>query len=214
METSKNIIAEAPYGSVKTWIAPLTLMALLLLTELLGESGRYWLRYDRGLIEAGEWWRLITGSFVHLGWWHLFLNEMGLAVLVVLCPQPLSFAVWTRRLLILSLGMSLGLYVFVPELASYVGMSGVIHGLFVLGLVPQVLKKDLIAVGCLLYLLGKLGWELFSGAPVSDETALGGRVVLESHLFGTLTAFVYGLIFHVYTRTEVISLNYRNKIKA
>ncbi|WP_240783526.1 rhombosortase [Stenotrophobium rhamnosiphilum] len=206
METSQNIIAEAPYRSVKTWLAPLTLMALLFFTQLLGESGREWLSYDRGLIEAGQWWRLITGSFVHLGWWHLFLNEMGLAVLVLLCPQPLSFAVWIRRLLILSLGMSLGLYFFVPSLNSYVGMSGVIHGLFLLGLVPQILKKDLIALGCLLYLIGKLAWELFSGAPVSDESALGGHVVLESHLFGTLTAFAYGIMFRVYKRTEIISL--------
>lgn len=202
METSQNIIAEAPYSSVKTWVAPLALMGLLLLTELLGNSGREWLRYDRGLIGAGEWWRLLTGSFVHLGWWHLFLNEMGLAVLVLLCPQPLSFAVWIRRLLLLSIGMSLGLYFFVPQLGFYVGMSGVIHGLFLLGLMPQVLKKDLIALGCLLYLFGKLGWEIYSGAPVSDEQALGGSVVLESHLFGTLSALAYGVIFHVFTRTE------------
>lgn len=202
METSQNIIAEASYGSVKTWVAPLSLMALLLLTELLGGTGREWLRYDRSLIEAGQWWRLITGSFVHLGWWHLFLNEVGLAVLVLLCPQPLSFTVWARRLFLLSLGMSLGLYFFVPDLESYVGMSGVIHGLFLLGLVPQVLKKDLIALGCVLYLFGKLSWELYSGAPVSDEAALGGRVVLESHLFGTLAALAYGLIFSAYTRTE------------
>jgi rhomboid family GlyGly-CTERM serine protease len=202
VETSQNIIAEAPYSSVKSWAAPLALMGLLLLTELLGNSGREWLRYDRSLIGAGEWWRLLTGSFVHLGWWHLFLNEMGLAVLVLLCPQPLSFAVWARRLLLLSVGMSLGLYLFVPQLGFYVGMSGVIHGLFLLGLMPQVLKKDLIALGCLLYLFGKLGWEIYSGAPVSDEQALGGSVVLESHLFGTLSALAYGVIFHVFTRTE------------
>ncbi len=202
METSQNIIAEAPNSPVKTWMAPLFLMALLLLTQLLGDSGREWFRYDRGLIAAGEWWRLLTGSFVHLGWWHLFLNEMGLAVLVLLCPQPLSLAVWARRLFLLSVCMSLGLYFFVPRLGFYVGMSGVIHGLFLLGLVPQVLKKDLIALGCLLYLFGKLAWEIYSGAPVSDETALGGNVVLESHLFGTLAALAYGLIFRVFTRAE------------
>ena len=33
-------------------------------------------------IAGGEWWRLLTGNLVHLGWWHLFLNEMGLLVLV------------------------------------------------------------------------------------------------------------------------------------
>ncbi len=210
METSPTIIAEGPYSPVKAWAAPLSLMVLLLLTQLLGDSGRAWLRYDRGLIAAGEWWRLLSGSFVHLGWWHLFLNEMGLAVLVLLCPQPLSLSVWLRRLIFLSVGMSLGLYLWVPGLGSYVGMSGVIHGLFLLGLVPQVLKKDLIALGCLIYLFGKLGWEIYAGAPVSDETALGGRVVLESHLFGTLAALVYGLIFRTYTRTETFFAEIRN----
>lgn len=205
MEPSTNIIAEAPYKPMKAWAVPLCLMALLLLTELMGNTGRDWLRYDRDLIAAGQWWRMLTGSFVHLGWWHLFLNEMGLAVLVLLCPQRLSASVWLRRLLFLSVGMSIGLYLFVPRLQSYVGMSGVIHGLFLLGLVPQVLKKDLIALGCLLYLFGKLGWEIFSGAPVSDETALGGSVVLESHLFGTLAALAYGLVFRVFTRIETFS---------
>lgn len=177
-------------------------MALLLLTQLLGDSGREWLRYDRELIGAGQWWRLLTGSFVHLGWWHWFLNEMGIAVLVLLCPQPLPAAVWLRRLFVLSVGMSLCLYLWVPRLHTYVGMSGVIHGLFLLGLVPQVLKKDLIALGCLIYLFGKLAWEFYSGTPVSDEAALGGSVVLESHLFGTLAALAYGLAFRTYSRTE------------
>jgi rhomboid family GlyGly-CTERM serine protease len=206
VESSQPIIADTPYGSVKVWAAPLALMALLLLTELAGDWGREWLRYDRALISAGQWWRLLGGSFVHLGWWHLFLNEMGLAVMVLLCPQPLAPAVWLRRLLLLSLGMSLGLYFFVPRLATYVGMSGVIHGLFVLGLLPQVLKKDLIALGCLAYLLGKLGWELFAGAPVSDEQALGGSVVLESHLFGAISALAYGLVFRAFNKVETFSL--------
>jgi len=206
VETSQNIIAEGSYSSVKTWAAPLALMALLLLIELFGDTGREYLRFDRALIESGQWWRLITGSFVHLGWWHLFLNEMGIGVLVLLCPQPLSYGVWLRRILLLSFVMSLGLYFLAPQLHDYVGMSGVIHGLFLLGLVPQVLKKDLNALGCLLYLFGKLGWELFGGVPVSDEVALGGRVVLESHLFGTLAALMYGLIFRAFTQVEQFSL--------
>lgn len=210
METSSRMIAEAPLASVRTWGAPLVLMAVLLLLQLLGDAGREALCYDRAQIAAGQWWRLLSGSFVHLGWWHLFLNEMGLAVYVMLCPEPLPAAVWVRRLLVLSLGMSLGLYFFAPQLQTYVGMSGVIHGLFVLGLVPQVRRGDLIALGCLLYLLGKLGWEFFAGVPVSDEQALGGRVVLESHLFGALTALAYGVILRSFTRTEIFSLKSGN----
>ena len=113
---------------------------------------------------------------------------------------------WARRVLLLGIGMSTGLYLLVPGLPAYVGMSGVIHGLFVLGLMPQVLKKDLIALGCLLYLLGKIGYELYAGAPVSDEQAIGGSVVTESHLYGSISAFVYGLVFRSFTRTETWSL--------
>ncbi|HUP92059.1 MAG TPA: rhombosortase [Solimonas sp.] len=179
-------------------------MALMLLVELFGDAGRAWLRYDRAAIEAGQWWRLLSGNFAHLGWYHWALNTLGMIVLVLLCPEPLSPLVWARRTLLLSIGMTLGLFFFVPELRSYVGMSGVIHGFFVLGLMPQVLKKDLIALGCLAYLLGKIGWEMIHGAPVSDQEALGGSVVLESHLFGSVAAFLYGLAFRTFWRPERI----------
>jgi len=160
------------------------------------------LRFDPVAIGAGEWWRLLTCNFVHLGWWHLFLNEMGLVVLVLLCPEELSWSVWVRRLLLLCLGMSVCLYFFVPQIQNYVGMSGVIHGLFVLGLVPQIRQKDLIAAGCLAFLMGKVAWEMLAGVPVSDEAAIGGSVLVESHLYGSLSALIYGLIFGAFWRVE------------
>ena len=193
------MITNADYRSPAVWLPPAVVMALILLLGLGGEAARVALRYDHGAIAGGQWWRLLTGNFVHLGWWHLFLNEMGLAVLVLLCPEKLSWAVWVRRLVLLSLGMSAGLY-FLTDTAWYVGMSGVIHGLFVLGLVPQIRKKDLIAAGCLLYLMGKIGWEMWAGVPVSDETAIGGKVLVESHLYGSLSAVVYGLISGAFWR--------------
>jgi rhomboid family GlyGly-CTERM serine protease len=151
-----------PQGSWAVWGAPLALMALMLLAELLGDSGREWLAYRRSAVDDGQWWRLLTGNFVHLGWYHWFLNTLGVVVLVLLCPDRLTLPVWARRVVLLGIGMIACLHFFVPDLPAYVGMSGVIHGLFVLGLVPQVLKKDLIALGCLLYLLGKVGYELYA----------------------------------------------------
>lgn len=191
-----------PHSSLAVWAFPLCMIAFFFCTELLGDWGRQWLSYDRVLIGQGEWWRWVSGNFVHLGWYHWVLNMLGIVVLVLLCPERLSPLVWTRRVLLLSVGMSAGLYIFVPSLRSYVGMSGVIHGLFVLGLMPQVMKKDLIALGCVLYLVGKILYELYAGAPVSDEQAIGGSVVVESHFFGSLSAFIYGFIFNTYTRVE------------
>lgn len=200
------ITTNAAYSSVRVWLAPLILIAFIGVLALGGDTVREAIRYDRAAITAGEWWRLLGGNFVHLGLYHAFLNALGVLVLVLLCPEALPWQVWLRRLLLLSLGMTLGLYFFVPDVSGYVGLSGVIHGLFVLGLMPQVLKKDLIALGCLLYLVGKIGWEMIAGAPVSDEAALGGSVLVESHLFGTLSAFLYGFIFRTYTRVETFSL--------
>lgn len=177
--------------SPAVWRSVLILMTLLLIIEVGGDALRTLLRYDRAAVDAGQWWRLLTGNFVHLGWYHWFLNEMGLAVLVLLCPERLGIAELTRRVLVIGMATTLGLHCLVPGLNRYVGLSGVIHGLFVLGLWPQVLKRDLVSLGCLLFLLGKLGYEQWAGAPVSDEAAIGGSVITDSHFFGAMAACVY-----------------------
>ena len=197
------MITNVDYRTRAVWLPPLLLAALVLLLGAGGDTLRDALRYDRSAVEAGQWWRIVTCSFVHLGWWHLLLNEIGLLVLVLLCPEPLSGAVWARRVLLLAAGMGLGLHFLVPGTAWYVGLSGVAHGLFVLGLARPALKdRDLIAAGCLVFLVGKIAWEMKFGAALSDEQAIGGRVLVESHLYGTLSAFVYGLIFGAFTRAE------------
>jgi len=197
------MITNADYRSRAVWLPPAVIMALLLLLALGGETARTALRYDADAIASGEGWRLLTGNLVHLGWWHLFLNEMGLLVLVLLCPEPLAWSVWLRRVVLIGLGMGAGLYFFVPTTEWYVGMSGVIHGLFVLGLGRQVVeRRDLIAAGCLAYLVGKIAWEMIAGVPVSDESAIGGKVLVESHLYGSLSALIYGLIFGAFRRAE------------
>ena len=196
------IITEAPRGAWGIWAAPLALAMLLLVLECFGDAGRQLLRYDREAIAAGEWWRLVSGNFVHLGWYHWMLNEIGILVLVLLCPERLAPAVWLRRLLLIGLGMTMCLFWLVPEMVWYVGLSGVMHGLFLLGLARQALQRDWIALACLAYLFGKLAWEMVMGVPVSDEVAIGGKVALESHLYGALSALVYGLVFRAFTREE------------
>ena len=43
-----------------------------------GDEARTWARYDGVMIAGGEYWRLITGHLVHLGWGHLWPNLVAL----------------------------------------------------------------------------------------------------------------------------------------
>lgn len=182
---------------------PLTLALLVALLVLGGDPARAALSFDRDAVHAGQLWRLLTGHLVHLGPYHALLNLLGLLALLLLCPTPLPAREWLRRLLILALATSGALYGLLPELSNYVGLSGVLHGLFLLGLLPMAQRGDRVALAALLYLVGKLVWEQVMGAPLSDEAAIGGRVVTQAHLFGTLVALVYGYAFGLFRRGEM-----------
>lgn len=185
------MIAEPSAGSVKVWGPPAALAAVSTLLMLGGPHLSQILRYDRAAIAAGQWWRLFSGNLVHLGWWHLLFNVLSLVLLVLLCPERLSWGEWLRRVVVIGSGMSLCLYFFAPGLATYVGLSGLVYGLFALGLGRQALRKDEIGIACLLFLAARIGWELVKGAPEYETKLLGGGVVAESHLFGVVCALLY-----------------------
>lgn len=190
-----SMIAEASPRSARVWLPPALLALFAVLLQLCGPDLVDALRYDRIAVDQGQWWRLVTANFVHLGGWHLFLNVLSLALLVALCPDRLSPMEWLRRVLLIGLGMSLGLHWFVPGLATYVGLSGLIYGLFALGLGRQALAGDRIAIASVVFLACRIIWELTIGAPESEQQLIGGGVVAESHLSGVVSALLYGLVF-------------------
>ncbi len=194
------IIAEDSLRSPRIWLPPAVLVALSTALELGGDAVRTGLRYDRLAVDQGQWWRLLSGNLVHLGWWHLFLNGLSLVLLVMLCPERLSPFEWLRRIVLLGLGMTLGIYFFSPTLETYVGLSGLIYGLFVLGLGRQAAARDGIAIFGLAFLACRIIWELTVGAPESEQKLIGGAVVAESHLYGVIAALLYGVVFGVFKR--------------
>ena len=179
-------------------------MALLILcTALLGDLGRECLRYDRAAIDAGHWWRLLTGNLVHVGWYHWLLNAIGLLILVLLCAERLALHWWGARLLWLSLCVGLGIHWFSPETTWYVGLSGAQHGLFVIGLWPLARRGELIPIGCLVYLVGKLLWEEFGGGVISDTTAIGAPVLTLSHFSGAVGGVLWLLLFSRFEKNNI-----------
>ena len=193
-----SIIAEDSARAPRVWLPPALLVIVSTVLELLDSRVASVLRYDRLAVDQGQWWRLLTANFVHLGWWHLLLNGLSLVLLVALCPERLSPAEWLRRVIFVGIGMTLGLHLFVPALSTYVGLSGLVYGLFLLGLGRQAAARDAIAIASLVFLACRILWELTIGAPESEQQLIGGGVVAESHLSGVVAAFIYGVAFGVF----------------
>lgn len=190
--TMTTTITEGAPSAPAVWLPPAVLTLISTLLALGGDPVERLLRYDRAAVLAGEWWRLLTGNFVHLGGWHLFLNGLSFVLLVFLCPERVSAREWLLRTVVIGTGMSLGLHFFVPSLATYVGLSGLVYGLFALAFVRQTIGGDRLAAACLAFLAARIVWELVIGAPASEEALIGGGVVAESHLYGAFAAVLYG----------------------
>ena len=179
-------------------LACMTIALLIGALSLGGESVTEFLRYDRNAIEAGQWWRTLTGHLVHASFAHTLLNVAGLVLIALLFPEPLPFWRWAWRILVLSAGISALIYWRLPNLGWYVGLSGTLHGLFVLGFWWLFREGDKLAPILLLVLICKLLWEHFNGPITSNEELVGVPVLVEAHSYGALCAVIYLAISRIW----------------
>ena len=151
------------------------------------------LRYERSAIQAGEVWRLLSGNLVHLGWEHLLLNLTGLILIWLLFGRLLSTRQWLLVTTISCLAVGLGLLLFNPELDWYVGLSGMLHGLFVTGLLINLRNGYKLEWLLLLAIIAKLAWEQLHGAMPGSAAIAGGAVIVDAHLYGAISGIVTGM---------------------
>jgi rhomboid family GlyGly-CTERM serine protease len=191
----------AAITSGNTWLFPVVYISLCVLVMMAGEVGKEALRYDRVWIGQGESWRLITGHFAHLGWSHLLLNSVGMLLVWFLIGSAYSLRSWVVIACVTLATMGVGFWVLNPELYWYVGMSGLLHGLLLAGIVARLKNIDAETVVLLLLVIAKIGWEQFSGPVPGSESTSGGPVVVDAHLYGA----VGGVLGAFLTRIRVKS---------
>ncbi len=164
---------------------------VIVATQAGGQSVIAELRWDRAALTEFEWWRLWTGHLVHASWPHVGLNLLGLALVAWLFPEPISARWHFLRFLWLGLASSVMMYVWLPDLDWYVGLSGVLHGCFVIGLWWLFRQGDKLAFLLLVLLGGKLILEHFIGPVTSDEELVGVPVLTQAHSYGALAACLW-----------------------
>ena len=192
-------------GTAKTaplrgWLLPLIILLLGMILVVGGETAREAFRFDRSGIQSAELWRLISGHLVHLGAAHFALNAAGLGLVWYLVGRAFDWQRWLIVTAVCMLTMDLGLWFLNPGLSWYVGLSGLLHGILAAGLVERLRRPTLETVILALLVLGKLGWEQFSGPLPGSEGTAGGPVVVDAHLYGALGGALAAIGLQIRTR--------------
>lgn len=173
------------------------LIFLMIVTEMFGDEGRVVLRFDSDRISQGEWYRMITGHFVHLSLNHLGMNVAGLLLFVGLFSSMVS--VWELLIatasysLLIAVGMLLD-----GGIGWYVGFSGVLYGLFVYGVLRDQRSTLITRVVMISLMLAKIIYDMIVGGDASLSAFIGGPVLAIAHLLGVLLALCHFGSFSLY----------------
>lgn len=186
----------------KQWLIPL-LFTLISCTLYLNQSVALGLfEFNRELISSGQFWRLLTANLLHTNGWHLLLNITGLLLLSQLFGQYFS----QSRLLIFSLinccAVGILLYFFNPEIHYYVGLSGFLHGLFVMGCLEEISRGIRFSYLLLLGVSAKIIHEQLVGSPAQLSELIDASVAVDAHLYGALTAPAIFSSFYLYAKWQ------------
>ena len=166
-------------------LAAAALTGLMLALAVAGPRAIEALRYERGAIAAGEWWRLLGAHFVHFDLRHLLLNLCGLALLWWLFAADARARDWLVVLLVSALTVSAGLWFLDPGVAWYLGASGMLHGAWAGAALAAWPRWRLESQLALVLLAAKLAFERWQG-PLSGGLDAALPVVTAAHLYGAL----------------------------
>ena len=191
---------QSPQSALRVHALPLFLVGLSILLAIVGKGATNLLRYDREGILHGQWWRLVSGNLVHLGWPHLLLNLAGLILVWLLFRQTLTTRSWIVVTVASAFAVGVGLLSFDPALEWYVGLSGVLHGLFAAGVIAGLFGGNRGDWLLLALIVVKIIWEQLVGTMPGTAEIAGGTVIVDAHLYGAIGGAVTALLIIVVQR--------------
>ena len=190
-----RVVATMLDAPMRGRVVALILVAVAVIAQLSPALGAA-LIFDRAAIDAGEYWRIATGSLVHFSWAHLAGDAMVLVVASWLLDERPGAEV-AALLLGAAAASGLAVLIFAPELRWYGGLSGLAHGAVVyvaLGAARECGWRRALSCLTLIIIASKLALDA-GGVRVVSGSHLGAPVVVAdmSHRGG----IAYALVFFV-----------------
>jgi rhomboid protease GluP len=133
-EREREVRTTLFYGKPRfTYLFLAVIIAVFILMEFSGGSENPMVLILFGakfnpLIVAGEWWRLITPMFLHIGFMHILFNGIALHSLGTLTEQLYGSARFFMIYMVAGISGVMASFVFSPNISA--GASGAIFGLF------------------------------------------------------------------------------------
>lgn len=161
--------------------------------------------YDRQAIIEGELWRLLSGHLVHFSIKHLLYDTIGFGTAGIWIEYR-GYPQFGFLCLLMAFVISVTLFIIMPTLSYYGGLSGLASGAIVylaLWGLQETLRWRVLCQGLLIVMSIKISWELWQNTFfLTDSTVF--VPVPQSHLIGGLTAisvFVHTqfFLYKVYT---------------
>lgn len=126
--------SEGRLGNTRLTPVTIALIAINVIVYLASSGSRTSIEIRFGVvpyfIHRGEWYRLLTGAFLHVDVTHLLFNMVSLAIIGAPTEVLLGRLRFLGVYLIAGLGGSVASYLFGNPLVNAVGASGAIFGLF------------------------------------------------------------------------------------
>lgn len=182
------------------------------------------LELDWRAIGGGEVWRLLTGHWTHVALDHLLWDLAAFVVLAAACE--LRETCGRRRMLavvgLAAVAIPAALWIVLPGMTRYRGLSGIDSALFVL-LAVTFLKEELAAgrrewawIGGLAFAAfgAKLGYEAITGAALFTKASGGAVPVPLAHLVGGLCGLVAGYAVYPPSITRSVPVTYSDSSEA
>ena len=185
-------------NSLKKHSLPIFLIFASITLALFGENSLSSLRYEQSSISDGEIWRLFSAHLLHLNWSHLWLNILALIIIYSLTYNYVRVSVWWYATLLSSVGITLLLYFFMSEIEWYIGLSGLLHSLIVMGSIAGIAhgRKEFYVL--LIFICLKIILEQFFN-PVSENIiSMDANVIVNAHFYGAVMGLISSLVFRLY----------------
>lgn len=169
---------------------------LLLMVYLLPESATTILQYDRTAISAGEYWRLLTGQYVHITLSHLLLNLLGIWFIWLLFAEHISGWSYLWLVALSALFCNVAMWLFNPEILFYVGFSGVLYALFTWGALHDIQHNIRAGFIFLIVVICKASYEYWV-APIYMQQDNSRELATAAHFYGVTAALLLALIYYL-----------------